>query len=96
MASRHLSLAAWLLAIVLVAAQALLAVHDTAAYSASHAAHCGICAYGSASGSAVPSQPPPFHPCVIETPTLSTYVLNLPLSKYNTPTARAPPRIASV
>jgi hypothetical protein len=84
-----------LVALFLLAAQALLSLHDVAPESHTHAAECQICAHGSALGYALPGHVIAFYPHAADARPPLIHLRQLPSNKYQTPTARAPPQIAS-
>jgi hypothetical protein len=93
---RHPSVTAWIIGIVLIAAQTLLIVHDAAPHSPDHTKQCQICTNGAASGYALPSAGVTFHPQLAGTLPSPPYLLSIPLSRYTIPAARSPPQKAFI
>jgi hypothetical protein len=91
MVLQHRKLIMWLLAVALVAAQAILAVHDVLPEVHAHAADCQICAHGSAFGHALPVPPVVIHPRTPNKRVCFVYLNSTPSHRYRAPTARDPP-----
>lgn len=82
---------AWLFAIALIAAQAVLVVHDTTPHASNHTDHCQICAHGAGLSAALPGLAIVFYPHAPDANPHAISVRQASLNRYHIPTARNPP-----
>jgi hypothetical protein len=86
---------AWVAAVVLVAIQAFLLIHDITPHTDSHTAYCQICAHGSGLEGALPKPAIIVPVPAISKPAAPFDSQKKPFSRYYVPTARGPPRTSS-
>lgn len=91
MALRRRSLIVPLLAIVLLATQALLAAHDALSHTHAHAAECQICAHGAGMSHVLPGAVTTFYTPAVDPHPESVRRGTAISASCKTPGARAPP-----